>query len=52
VWIPFDRLTPTVRKIATLVQSGQADRARRLLPPERAYPLPPALTRRITPSDR
>lgn len=48
----IDDLTPTVRKIATRVQSGQADRARRLLPAERAYPLPPALTRRITPSDR
>ena len=30
-------LTPLARKIHALVQSGQADRARKLLPPERLY---------------
>ncbi|MDX2296498.1 MULTISPECIES: DUF4291 domain-containing protein [Streptomyces] len=36
-------LTPRVRKAAALVQGGQAVKARRLLPPERVYPLPRAL---------
>jgi hypothetical protein len=40
-------LTPTVRKIATMVQSGQGAKAQRLLPPERPYPLDPAIARRI-----
>ncbi|MFE6911453.1 DUF4291 domain-containing protein [Streptomyces erythrochromogenes] len=33
-------LTPQVRKAATLMQAGHADRARRLFPAERPYPLP------------
>ncbi|KFG00216.1 hypothetical protein IQ62_14725 [Streptomyces scabiei] len=36
-------LTPQVRKAATLMQTGRTAQARRLLPPERVYPLPPAL---------
>lgn len=40
-------LTPAVRKIAALVQTGRAAEAQRLLPPERPFPLGPALARRI-----
>ncbi|WP_436532574.1 DUF4291 domain-containing protein [Actinoplanes sp. HUAS TT8] len=40
-------LTPTVRKVATLIQSGQAAKAERLMPPERVYPLDAGLARRI-----
>ena len=40
-------LTPTVRKIATMAQSGQGAKAQRLLPPERPYPLDPEIARRI-----
>lgn len=39
--------TPRVRKIADLLARGQEPAARRLLPPERPYPLPDALARRI-----
>ncbi|MCD0443370.1 DUF4291 domain-containing protein [Glycomyces sp. A-F 0318] len=42
-------LTPQVRKAADLVRSGRAAKIGRLLPPERPYPLPEALERRITP---
>ncbi|MGE7389670.1 DUF4291 domain-containing protein [Streptomyces sp. NPDC004126] len=40
-------LTPQVRKAEALVRTGQAGRAQRLLPPERPYPLPPALEARL-----
>jgi hypothetical protein len=40
-------LTPTVRRIAELVRTGQGAKAQRLLPPERAYPLDPAVAGRI-----
>ncbi|TJZ50088.1 DUF4291 domain-containing protein [Streptomyces piniterrae] len=40
-------LTPRVRKIAALVQTGQAAKARRLLPPERLYPVPRAVAARL-----
>ncbi|QKW51296.1 DUF4291 domain-containing protein [Streptomyces buecherae] len=40
-------LTPQVRKAATLLQSGRAAQAQRLLPPERAYPMPRELERRL-----
>lgn len=33
-------LTPQARRAATLIQTGHADKARRLLPTERVYPLP------------
>lgn len=36
-------LTPLARKIAGLVQAGQAPKARRLLPAERPYPVPDAI---------
>ncbi|MDX3779587.1 DUF4291 domain-containing protein [Streptomyces europaeiscabiei] len=42
-------LTPQVRKAATLVQTGRTAKAQRLLPPERVYPLPPALDGLRTP---
>jgi hypothetical protein len=37
--VRIEDYTPLVRKIYGLLQSGQADKARRLLPPERIYPL-------------
>ncbi|MFH9796837.1 DUF4291 domain-containing protein [Streptomyces virginiae] len=40
-------LTPQVRKAASLLQAGQAAKARRLFPAERVYPLPPALEDRL-----
>ena len=39
--------TPRVRKIAELLARGQEPAARRLLPPERPYPLPDSIARRI-----
>ncbi|AQZ68536.1 hypothetical protein BKM31_50010 [[Actinomadura] parvosata subsp. kistnae] len=42
-------LTPQVRKAATLIQTGQAARAQRLIPTERPYPLPRALEDRLCP---
>lgn len=38
--------TPRVRKIYDLLYGGQADKAKRQLPPERVYPVPPDLGRR------
>ncbi|MBO3735429.1 DUF4291 domain-containing protein [Glycomyces niveus] len=40
-------LTPQVRKAAELIQKGGAAKAQRLLPPERVYPLPKEIERRI-----
>lgn len=40
-------LTPRVRKIHELLGRGQEAAARRLLPPERVYPLSPEIARRI-----
>ncbi|MEV0194737.1 DUF4291 domain-containing protein [Kitasatospora purpeofusca] len=42
-------LTPRVRKAADLVRAGQAAKAQRLLPTERAYPLPQALQDALSP---
>jgi hypothetical protein len=36
-----------VRKIHDLLYSGAADKAKRQLPPERVYPVAPALGRRL-----
>ncbi|MEU2389358.1 DUF4291 domain-containing protein [Streptomyces sp. NPDC007369] len=47
--VGLDDLTPQVRKAAALVRAGRGDRAQRLLPPERPYPLPADLARRIRP---
>lgn len=41
-------LTPQVRKAASLAQSGQAAKAQRLFPAERAYPLPRPLENRLS----
>lgn len=40
-------LTPQVRKAATLIRAGRAAKAQRLIPAERAYPLPRALQDRL-----
>ncbi|MFD7364752.1 DUF4291 domain-containing protein [Nocardiopsis alba] len=45
-------LTPRVRKAADLVRRGDTAGARRLLPDERVYPLPPALEKRLCPKRR
>jgi len=39
--------TPRVRKIHDLLRTGQAEKARRHLPPEKDYPVAPALARRL-----
>ena len=39
--------TPRARTIHALLQGGQADKAARHLPPERVYPVSPALARRL-----
>lgn len=40
-------LTPRVRKAAGLLRGGNAAKARRLLPPERIYPVTPELAARL-----
>ncbi|ACU36223.1 DUF4291 domain-containing protein [Actinosynnema mirum] len=40
-------LTGRTRRIAALLQAGRAEQARRLLPPERPYPLPVAIATRL-----
>lgn len=40
-------LTPTVHQVAGLIRSGHADKARRLLPVERVYPVDAVVARRI-----
>ena len=47
-WIlGIDDLTPRVATIRTLLRSGQAEKARRHLPAERAYPVTPAIGRML-----
>ena len=47
-WVTgIEDITPRVRKIYDLLQSGQADKAKRLLPPERVYPVSGELGRRL-----
>ena len=47
-WIVrIEDYTPRVRKIYGLLQSGQADKAKRLLPPERVYPVGTELKARL-----
>jgi hypothetical protein len=47
-WVArIEDYTPRVRKIYDLLQSGQADKAKRLLPPERVYPVGAELGRRL-----
>jgi hypothetical protein len=45
--VGIEDYTPRVRKIHDLLQSGQADRARRQLPPERWYPMGGEVARRL-----
>jgi hypothetical protein len=44
--VGIEDLSPRVRKIHDLLQGGQADKARRQLPPERVYPVAPEVGRR------
>jgi hypothetical protein len=47
-WVTgLEDLTGRVRKMYGLIQSGQAEKARRYLPPERVYPVPPVLANRL-----
>src|SRR5262245_2858689 len=47
-WVTLiEDFTPRVRKIYDLRQRGQADKARRLLPPERVYPVSAGVARRL-----
>lgn len=47
-WVTsIDDITPRVRKMYDLLQSGQADKAKRHLPPERVYPVRPEVGRRL-----
>lgn len=45
--VGIDDLTPRVRKMYDLLQSGQADKAKRLLPPERVYAASAEVGRRL-----
>jgi hypothetical protein len=45
--VQIEDYTPLVRKIYGLLQSGQADKAKRLLPPERVYPVSAELGSRL-----
>lgn len=45
--VGIEDITPRVRKIYGLLQSGQADKAKRQLLPERVYPIPAELSRRL-----
>ncbi|OAI54687.1 hypothetical protein AYO47_09890 [Planctomyces sp. SCGC AG-212-M04] len=47
-WIVrIEDLTPTVSRIRELLRGGRIDNAKRLLPPERVYPLDPQVGKRI-----
>lgn len=41
-------ITPLVRKLSTLIQSGKSSNAQDLLPKERIYPLPDPIARRLS----
>ena len=45
--VKIEDYTPKVRKIHELLQSGQGDKAKRHLPPEREYPVSPEIGRRL-----
>ena len=45
--VGLEDLTPRVKKMYALLQAGQADKARRHLPPEKVYPVPDALRERL-----
>ncbi|MFF8503674.1 DUF4291 family protein [Streptomyces anulatus] len=42
-------LTPQVRKVSALLRTGRATKAQRLIPTERAYPLPRTLEDVVSP---
>lgn len=47
-WVTgIEDITPRVRKISDLLQSGEAEKARRQLPPERVYPVGREVGRRL-----
>ena len=47
-WIVgIEDLTPRVRKMHAFLKAGQADKAKRLLPPERVYPVCEAVARQL-----
>ena len=47
-WVTqIEDITPRVRKIQGLLQSGQADKAKRHIPSEKTYPVAPTLARRL-----
>ena len=46
--VGIEDYTARVRKIHDFLQSGQADKAKRQLPPERVYPISDALGRRLS----
>jgi len=39
--------TPIAKKIQSLLKSGQIDKAKKLLPPERVYPIKPEVAKRL-----
>jgi hypothetical protein len=45
--VGIEDYTPRVRKVYDLLQSGQADKAKRQLPPERVYPMSDEVGRRL-----
>jgi hypothetical protein len=45
--VGIEDYTPRVRKIYNLLQSGQAEKAKRMLPPERLYPLSGEVARNL-----
>lgn len=45
--VGIEDLTPQVRKMHDLIQSGMADKAKRHLPPERVYPVRDELRQRL-----
>jgi hypothetical protein len=45
-------MPPLVKKLAALLQSGHADKAKDLLPKERTYPLPDDIARRLGMNER
>jgi len=45
--VEIEDLTPLVRKIHALVKAGQIDKGRKLLPPERIYPVNSEVARRL-----
>ncbi len=47
-WVTsIEDFTPRVRKVYGLLQSGEADKAKRLLPMEKIYPVSPELAKRL-----